>query len=333
MKNELLSVIVPIYNVEQYITECIESLINSEYRNLEIILVDDGSPDNCGQICDDYQKKDNRIKVIHKENGGLISARKAGIEVANGYYVTFVDGDDKIFPYYYQKAFEAMEELPDAMILAATKDLGNEKTEIWHSRFSSGYYDDDNKKLRMIATGVLLGSDGKYRTLHSLCTMLVKTDIYREIVDLVDNKVTIYEDAIFSLCCLSKAKSIRIQNENDGYFYRNTEGSMLKGREKDIFPARKIYANNLINLKDEIPHIIDDEIIRTDLFRVAIKQMADYRNGTMYKNRSEYKSLLKELTIGDNPISESFRNYPLKKCNMKITRRLHVYLMRIGIFV
>ena len=90
----LISVIVPIYNVEKYLRECIDSIINQTYRNLEIILVDDGSPDSCGKICDEYAKKDVRIKVIHKENGGLSDARNAGMYVADGKYLIFVDSDD-----------------------------------------------------------------------------------------------------------------------------------------------------------------------------------------------------------------------------------------------
>ena len=93
---ELISVVVPVYNVEKYIDKCINSIINQTYKNLEIILVDDGSPDNCGNICDEYAKKDNRIIVIHKENGGLSDARNTGIEVSKGKYITFIDSDDYI---------------------------------------------------------------------------------------------------------------------------------------------------------------------------------------------------------------------------------------------
>ena len=95
-KNNLISIIVPIYNVEKYLKKCIDSIINQTYKNLEIILVDDGSPDNCGKICDEYAKKDNRIKVIHKENGGVSSARNVGVENATGEYIGFVDSDDYI---------------------------------------------------------------------------------------------------------------------------------------------------------------------------------------------------------------------------------------------
>lgn len=96
MKQELISVVVPIYNVEKYIDECIKSIINQTYKTLEIILVDDGSPDECGKICDSYAKNDSRINVIHKKNGGLSDARNVGIDSSNGEYITFVDGDDCI---------------------------------------------------------------------------------------------------------------------------------------------------------------------------------------------------------------------------------------------
>ncbi len=93
-----ISVIVPIFKVEQYLEKCINSIINQTYQNLEIILVDDGSPDNCGAICEELAIKDNRIKVIHKENGGLSSARNAGLDIATGDLIAFIDSDDWIEP-------------------------------------------------------------------------------------------------------------------------------------------------------------------------------------------------------------------------------------------
>lgn len=105
----MISVIVPVYNVEAYLSKCIESIINQTYDDLEIILVDDGSPDKSGEICDEYAKKDSRIKVIHKENGGLSSARNAGINAANGDLIGFVDSDDYIHPEMYERMYNAIE--------------------------------------------------------------------------------------------------------------------------------------------------------------------------------------------------------------------------------
>ena len=94
--NDKVSVIVPVYNVEKYIGRCIESIIKQSYKNLEIILIDDGSKDNSGKICDEYAQKDNRIKVIHKKNGGLSDARNTGLNIVNGEYICFIDSDDYI---------------------------------------------------------------------------------------------------------------------------------------------------------------------------------------------------------------------------------------------
>lgn len=96
MPEAKISVIVPVYKVEPYLRKCLDSIVGQTYRNLEIILVDDGSPDNCGAICDEYAARDERIKVIHKENGGVASARNAGLAVASGDYIGWVDSDDWI---------------------------------------------------------------------------------------------------------------------------------------------------------------------------------------------------------------------------------------------
>ena len=94
--NPLISIIIPVYKVELYLKQCVESILIQTYLNIEVILVDDGSPDSCPQICDEYARKDYRIKVIHKSNGGLSDARNVGLNIAVGQYVVFVDSDDWI---------------------------------------------------------------------------------------------------------------------------------------------------------------------------------------------------------------------------------------------
>lgn len=110
MNEDLISIVVPIYKVEKYINTCVESILNQTYTNTEIILVDDGSPDNCGKICDEYKEKDNRIKVIHKENGGLSDARNFGLKDATGKYVVFIDSDDYIEEKYVELLYKAAKE-------------------------------------------------------------------------------------------------------------------------------------------------------------------------------------------------------------------------------
>lgn len=113
----MISVIVPIYNVEKYLHRCIESIINQTYTNLQIILVDDGSPDNCGIICDEFAQKDSRIKVIHQKNKGVSAARNAGLEVATGEYVGFVDPDDYIDEQMYGNMLDALRETNSDLVI------------------------------------------------------------------------------------------------------------------------------------------------------------------------------------------------------------------------
>lgn len=108
MVNPKISIIVPIYKVEQYLSRCIDSILNQTFQEFELILVNDGSPDNCGQICETYALKDERIKVIHKENGGLSDARNAGLDICSGEYIGFIDSDDFIHPRMYERLYNVL---------------------------------------------------------------------------------------------------------------------------------------------------------------------------------------------------------------------------------
>lgn len=125
LNSQLLSVIVPVYKAEEYIHRCVDSIIAQTWSNLEIILVDDGSPDNSGVICDEYASKDSRIRVIHKANGGVSSARNAGIDVATGKYIAFVDSDDYIDPQMYEKLFYALTSDDSIAVCDFMMDYGN----------------------------------------------------------------------------------------------------------------------------------------------------------------------------------------------------------------
>ena len=117
-QNPLISVIVPVYNVEAWLPRCGDSILSQTYENLEILLVDDGSTDDSGLICEEYAKKDTRIRVIHKENGGLSSARNSGLDAASGEYIGFVDSDDWIEPEMYAEMLSLMLK-SDAQIVCA----------------------------------------------------------------------------------------------------------------------------------------------------------------------------------------------------------------------
>ncbi len=123
MSEKLISIIVPVYNIEEYLARCIESVLNQTYRNLELILVDDGSKDSSGKICDEYAKKDARVRVFHKENGGSSSARNLGIKNARGDYLGFVDSDDYIDSKMYENMMKAIAERECAIVQVARDEI------------------------------------------------------------------------------------------------------------------------------------------------------------------------------------------------------------------
>ena len=127
MEKELVTIIVPIYNVEKYLKECIESIINQTYKNLEIILVNDGSTDDSLKICMNYKKKDNRIVIINKTNGGLSDARNKGIDAANGKYICFVDSDDYISSAYVELLYNEARKNNTDIVLCGIKYVNDEK--------------------------------------------------------------------------------------------------------------------------------------------------------------------------------------------------------------
>lgn len=127
MEKDLISIIIPVYNVEKYLSRCLDSVTTQTYTNLEIILVDDGSTDNCGKICEEYVQKDGRIKVIHKENGGLSDARNVGIQQATGKYITFIDSDDDVANEYIEYMYELLSKNNTKMSIATYTVVSKEK--------------------------------------------------------------------------------------------------------------------------------------------------------------------------------------------------------------
>ena len=139
MQQPLISVIIPVYNVEKYLSQCVESILAQTYRNLEILLIDDGSPDNCPSLCDEYKQRDERIRVVHKQNGGLADARNCGLDIANGNYISFVDSDDWIEETTYEEMMAFVSQFDaDIVCCAASRVRGEEEVELCFSYYETG---------------------------------------------------------------------------------------------------------------------------------------------------------------------------------------------------
>ena len=226
MMEPLISVIVPIYRIERYLGICIESILDQTYKNIELILVDDGSPDRCPEICDLYASKDSRITVIHKQNGGLVSARKAGILASHGDYIGVVDGDDRIGRGFYMSLFSAISESgADVAIAGFSRDLFDKSQTILNT-LPSGTYEGDS--LTDLYRQML--SCGKFHS-YGVTTYLWNKLFRRECILQsqlnVDNSISIGEDAAAVYPALLKCSKICI-TDNCAYHYRQREDSMLK---------------------------------------------------------------------------------------------------------
>ncbi len=215
METPLISVIVPVYKVEAYLDCCVSSIVNQTYRNLEIILVDDGSPDNCPAMCDQWAKKDNRIKVIHKDNGGLSDARNVGMSIATGEYVGFIDSDDYISPEMYQYLYDR--------IIKDNSDISACGVEM--------VFEDGSPPRSMTARGQCVLTTKE--ALEAIVTeswlkqpvwnKLYKASLIRDIPFPVGK---FHEDVFWSYQAIAKATRVSI-SDTPCYFYMQRNGSIM----------------------------------------------------------------------------------------------------------
>ena len=217
MNKPLISVIIPIYKVEEYLDECVQSVLNQTYKNLEVILVDDGSPDRCLQMCDEYAKADNRVKVVHKQDGGLSDARNAGLEIATGDYIGFVDSDDFIERNMYEVLLDKLQRAGTEVI--SSKIIwfsgGEKKTFKW---YNGGYSED-----RVLSLWDFFHEAMKKNLDVCVCNKLYKRGVVTEKF----KKKRVNEDFLF-FYKLSKAhpKSEIVLTEQSFYYYRDRIGSI-----------------------------------------------------------------------------------------------------------
>lgn len=240
--NPRVSIIVPIYNVKRYVRKCITSIQNQSYENLEIILVDDGSSDGSSAICDEFQKIDGRVLVIHKENGGASSARKSGLELASGEYIMFVDGDDWIDDKTVQSCVESVKEnQSDCILFSYVKEYGNRS--IPNNVFKNDFHYKSTlikNKIHRRLIGPLkeeLKHPERIDNLSSVCMKLYKNNIARKGM-IVDEKIVgTSEDTIFNIYALSECKDITYINQCF-YHYRKTNEESITSQYKEKLPEK-----------------------------------------------------------------------------------------------
>lgn len=270
METPLVSIIVPVFNVEAYIAQCIESIQRQTYRNIQVILVDDGSTDKSGAICDNYAAGDSRIEVVHRQNGGLVRARKCGLKRAKGQYIGFVDGDDYIDSGMYQTLAKAIE---------------LEKADFVHS----GYWENVAKKIvpaRKVIThpldkvelleNILSGAEAGITP--SIWSKLFQADFIKRSYSKIPPDCVLGEDVLALCICILESEKIALTDKAE-YHYRTRENSLSHRNEID--DIRKIFL-----LYDNLCRILCDYQMDAKLHRTM--------DAFLWNHLSEYMGRIAE---------------------------------------
>lgn len=222
----LISIIVPVYNTQRHLGKCLDSILFQTYKKTEIILVDDGSTDGSAVLCDAYQRRHREIVVRHKDNGGLVSARKCGLEVASGEYICFVDSDDWIEPFMLEKLMQRNRDyLADIIAFGCVEDYGSfAKTQI--NSLRDGFYDaswmESHRRQLFLQNNFF-----SWSVLPHLCDKLIKRDLLKNWLCHVPDDISFGEDAANVFPCLQKAESLLVVNQ-PYYHYVQRKGSIVK---------------------------------------------------------------------------------------------------------
>ena len=297
--SSLISVVVPIYKVEKYLDKCVDSLINQTYKNLEIILVDDGSPDSCPHICDEYAKKDSRIKVVHKKNGGLSDARNAGMKIATGEYISFIDSDDYI-------ALDFFETLLNTMIAEDSDIVECSVVKFYEDGHFDEYSDDLSVTNYSTVEGLsALISENPFR--QHVWNKLYKAEMVLDVPYAVGK---LNEDEFWTYQIFGRAKKVTKLNKTMYYYFQRNSSIMGVGYNLRRLDALEGKFNRQKFIEEKFPELVTQA--KVDLF-----------GSCMFA----YQSVLKFLSGDDKKKAKKIIKYYVSKCKLskmelnKITKK------------
>lgn len=254
MSSPLVSVIVPVYKVEHYLERCVKSLINQTYENLEIILVDDGSPDSCPSLCDSYEAIYNNIRVIHKKNGGLSSARNAGLAIAAGDYIGFVDSDDWVDNDFYEHLLHLIQEHHADAAHVLPMYCYTETEQVHNQKETVNVFSGKNCLQYYMTSSTINGSYSVWKFLYR--SSIVKGLRFRE------GKIN--EDIDFNYKAISACKTIVVSNLKKYYYFQGGDSLSSAGLKKRDF--------DLYDAADELSKLTQEETFGT------IKYLGEVKN-------------------------------------------------------
>ncbi|MCI6652054.1 MAG: glycosyltransferase [Ruminococcus sp.] len=328
MQKDVITVVLPIYNVEKYLDRCLDRIVNQTYKNLEIILVDDGATDNCPSMCDEWAKKDSRIKVIHKKNAGLGMARNTGIENATGEYICFFDSDDYVDFDALEKCYNALKKEDADVVCFGRKNIdrnGNESGRLVPDVDKYVYSGDEVLEEFLpilIAPDPVSGRDSKLR-MNAWSTVYSLKTIKDANWEFVSERKIISED-VYSLLSFYKYVNRVVVLPEALYCYCENETSLTRTYREDRYEKIKIFYNESVKLAeslgygDDIKHRISHPYLSNTI--AALKQ--EVAAG------KDKKSAIKRIKyIGDDDVLQAVLKSN-KKDNVGLNRKMLFWCLR-----
>ena len=325
----MISIIVPIYKVEKFIKKCVDSIIAQNYKNIEIILVDDGSPDNCPAICDEYAKQDSRIKVVHKENGGLISARKAGLQASSGEYVCFVDGDDWIESDMYKHIADAINKTnADCIITQFCFEYPNNPRNSDY-KLNKELYTREEIEKDIFPTMLFDNQYYRFGIFPNCWTKVFKRQLLEKHLMDTDERIRIGEDIAFTYPCLMECQTLAFVDKAL-YHYRINPESMTKAYDSSLqdviyLPYQALVEKSIslgVDLSNQLPYYL------LYLVNFVIRNEANINNP---KTKKEKLAVLESIVDNDDIVQAMDNiNVALLPSHTKV---LHLSIKKRSVFM
>lgn len=329
--NDLISVVIPVYNVAKFLRKCLNSVLKQSYRNLEIILVDDGSTDGSSLICDEYQLKDPRFKVIHKKNEGLGLSRNAGLQQVHGKYVIFLDSDDYLGPNNIERLYSEVKTNNVDMVIGGYTKITNNFKVLYQKKERRKLYDGENEVKKVMTR--MLGNlpKGKDAIKPSVWNNIYSMDIIKkEGLCFHSERELISEDIVWNMAYLTKVKKVSAIDSVD-YFYRVNDQSLTRKFNPKGFELSTFFYSFML-----------DEISKLNLSQEAVLRMTKqyfiyvyvFISQLRYKGFKESYKVLKSY-CENSTLQNAIKNYPINQLPLKqkmfleLLKKRYIYLLLI----
>lgn len=336
-----ISVIIPVYKAEKYIRRCVDSLIRQTYTDIEIVLVDDGSPDRCPAICDEYASKDKRVKVIHCENGGSMKARQVGFEAASGEYIGFADSDDWAEPDMYEKLAEATKKYnADITICGYYIDFPDFVKE-HYSRLKKVFYDKGDLEHDIYPYLFLTSASDEFLVEACCWNKLYKKEILARNINRVDGRAKVGEDSAFVFSSVIDSNTIAVVNKCLYHYYCN-DNSIMTGYDPKMPQIIFLPAETLWQKNRECGNKYTEQLYYYTLRYANVFTLNEVRAGnkkSLRQKRKDIKGFINNRLLQESAHNINISELPKKTrvltkvIKLKSVTGMHLYILAKSLYI